>query len=277
VASEFRYSNPIIDERSLIILISQSGETADTLAALEIAREKGAKTLSIVNVEYSTLAKLSNAYLPIKAGVEVAVASTKAYSAQLTVLYLLSLLLAEKKYNKKFSLDEVVALYEHINFTNVNDYKLLAGVLRNNEKLFMIGRGIDYFTALEACLKIKETSYINSDTYYSGELKHGFLALIEEDTYLIAFATDKIVFTKTISNAEEAKARGAKVILFTCFELSEAEMDNFYYVIKVDNIKTSLQCVINILPWQFIAYYISISKGINPDKPRNLAKSVTVE
>ena len=277
VASEFRYSNPIIDENSLIILISQSGETADTLAAFEIAKEKGAKTLAIVNVEYSTLAKLADVYLPIKAGVEVAVASTKAYSAQLTVLYLLSLFLAQKKNKLKFSMDEVVKLYEQIEFNSVNDFKLLADVLRYNDRLFMIGRGNDYFTALEASLKIKETSYVNIDTYYAGELKHGFLALIEQDTYLIAFATDKNVFTKTISNAEEAKARGAKVILFTCFELSETEKENFYYVIKVKDIKSPLQCVINILPWQLIAYYISIGKGINPDKPRNLAKSVTVE
>ena len=174
-------------------------------------------------------------------------------------------------------MDEVVKLYEQIEFNSVNDFKLLADVLRYNDRLFMIGRGNDYFTALEASLKIKETSYVNIDTYYAGELKHGFLALIEQDTYLIAFATDNNVFTKTISNAEEAKARGAKVILFTCFELSETEKENFYYVIKVKDIKSPLQCVINILPWQLIAYYISIGKGINPDKPRNLAKSVTVE
>ena len=149
--------------------------------------------------------------------------------------------------------------------------------MRYNDRLFMIGRGADYCTALEASLKIKETSYINSDTYYAGELKHGFLALIDNETYVIAFATDKKVFSKTISNAEEAKARGAKVILFTCFEIDEVIKDNFYYVIQVNEVSSELQCVINIVPWQLIAYYVSVSKGLNPDKPRNLAKSVTVE
>lgn len=277
VASEFRYSNPKISEDTLVVLISQSGETADTLAALEQAKAKGAYTVAIVNVEYSTLAKGADAYLPIKAGVEIAVASTKAFSAQLVVLEILSEVLAEKFGLKRATLDSVRKLYENFDYGNVNSYKLLADALRYNDKMFMIGRGRDYCIAQEASLKIKETSYINSDTYYAGELKHGFLALIDENTYVVVFATQKNVLQKTLCNAEEARARGAKIILFTCFDLEPSETENFYYVIKIKDIDNGLQNVLSIVPWQIIAYYTSISKGINPDKPRNLAKSVTVE
>ncbi len=277
VASEFRYSNPKIDKNTLVVLISQSGETADTLAAFELAKEKGAFTIAIVNVEYSTLAKKADLYLPIKAGVEIAVASTKAYSAQLVVLNILSKILLEKAGKGKFNLDDVKNLHENFDYGNVNDFKLLSDVLSHNDKLFMIGRGADYYTALEASLKIKETSYINCDTYFAGELKHGFLALIVPNTYVLAFACDEKVLIKTISNAEEARARGAKTILFTCCDVDDTLTQNFHYVIKVKNIKNPLQGVINILPWQLIAYYTSVNKGINPDKPRNLAKSVTVE
>ncbi len=277
VASEFRYSDVIMGKDTLVVFISQSGETADTLAALEKAKASGALTVAVVNVEYSTLAKSVDFYFPIKAGVEVAVASTKAYCAQLIVLHIISCMFASILNNEKFILDDVKKLCEEFEFGNINQIKLLSDVLRYKKVLYMIGRGEDYFTALEAGLKIKETSYINSETYYAGELKHGFLALIEEDTYVIVFATDKKVFKKTISNAEEAKARGAKVILFTCIELEETEKENFYFVIKIKDLNNPLQCVMNIVPWQMMAYYISINKGINPDKPRNLAKSVTVE
>ena len=277
VASEFRYIDPKISDDTLVILISQSGETADTLAAFELAKEKGAFTIAVVNVEYSTLAKNADVYFPIKAGVEVAVASTKAFSAQLTVLNILSEILAEKFGLKTATLLSVKTLYDNFDYGSVNDYKLLADVLRYNDRLFMIGRGKDYCIAQEASLKIKETSYINSDTYYAGELKHGFLALIDDQTYVIVFATEKNVLQKTLSNAEEARARGAKIILFTCFDLDTTETENFYYVIKVKNIENELQCVLSIIPWQIIAYYTSIYKGLNPDKPRNLAKSVTVE
>ncbi|MBR0189585.1 MAG: SIS domain-containing protein [Clostridia bacterium] len=277
VASEFRYKSANFGDDTAVILVSQSGETADTLAAYELAREKGAFTIAIVNVEYSTLAQKADVYFPIKAGVEIAVASTKAFSAQLSVLNILSGIFAEKLGKDCDPLAEVKKLAEAFDYGNINDYKLLADVLRFNENLFMIGRGSDYYIAQEASLKIKETSYINSNTYYAGELKHGFLALIENGTYVIVFATDKNVFTKTICNAEEAKARGGKIILFTCFDVSEADAENFYYVIKVKELGNSLQAVLNIVPWQIIAYYTSINKGINPDKPRNLAKSVTVE
>lgn len=277
VASEFRYSNPKIGEDTLVVLVSQSGETADTLAALELARQKGAYTVAIVNVEYSTLAKCADCYLPIKAGVEVGVASTKAYCAQLAVLYIFSQIIYEKMGLGSFNLDDLENLSKNFEYGNVTEFKLLADALKYNDRIFMIGRGVDYYSALEASLKIKETSYINSDTYYAGELKHGFLALIENDTYVIVFATDKKVLSKTISNAEEARARGAKLILLTCFDFKPHELDNFHYVIKVKNANGPLQSILNIVPWQIIAYYTSIFKGINPDKPRNLAKSVTVE
>ena len=277
VASEFRYQNVGVDGKTMAVLVSQSGETADTLAAFELAKAKGAFTVAIVNVEYSTLSKKADVYFPIKAGVEIAVASTKAFSAQLSVLNIFAGLVAEKLGKNADSLADVKKLYDSFDYGNINDFKLLADVLRYNDSLFMIGRGDDYYIAQEASLKIKETSYINSNTYYAGELKHGFLALIDDATYVIVFATDKNVFTKTVCNAEEAKARGAKIILFTCFDLSEADAENFYYVIKVKELGNSLQTVLNIVPWQIIAYYTSINKGINPDKPRNLAKSVTVE
>lgn len=277
VASEFRYQNVCVDEKTMVVLVSQSGETADTLAAFELAKENGAFTVAIVNVEYSTLAKGADVYFPIKAGVEIAVASTKAFSAQLSVLNIFAGIMGEKFGKTGDVLADVKKLYECFDYGNINDFKLLADVLRYNDSLFMIGRGDDYYIAQEASLKIKETSYINSNTYYAGELKHGFLALIDEQTYVVVFATDKNVFTKTLCNAEEAKARGAKIILFTCFDLSDADAENFYYIIKVKDIENSLQSVLNIVPWQIIAYYTSINKGINPDKPRNLAKSVTVE
>ena len=277
VASEFRYMNPKLGDDTMVVLISQSGETADTLAAFELSKQNRAFTVAIVNVEYSTLAKQVDAYFPIKAGAEIAVASTKAYSAQLVVLNIFSEMLRAKLTGGDFSLKDAERLYENFEYGNVNDFKLLAEVLRYNDKLFMIGRGSDYYTALEAGLKIKETSYINSDTYYAGELKHGFLALIDESTYVIVFATEKSVLLKTLGNAHEARARGAKIILFTCFDLEEKLIEDFYYVIKVKDAMSSLQSVVNIVPWQIIAYYTSVNKGINPDKPRNLAKSVTVE
>ena len=277
VASEFRYKDPKINERSLVVLISQSGETADTLAALEIAKEKGAHTVAVVNVEYSALAKNADICLPIKAGVEIAVASTKAYIAQITVLYILAMKIAEIKSGAKFSL---AALDEAAAAVFDNDEKQLqfiANKLQYQSDMFMIGRGSDYCTAQEACLKIKETSYINANTYFAGELKHGFLALIEDNRYVIVFATEESVLSKTLANAAEAKARGAKLILMTDIDLDDARKGSFYQIIKVRNVHSPLQSVVNIVPWQKIAYYMSINKGYNPDKPRNLAKSVTVE
>lgn len=277
VASEFRYSEPIIDKNTLVVLISQSGETADTLGALELCKGKGAITFAVVNVEHSTLAKQCDVFFPIKAGVEIAVASTKAFSAQICTLYIIAEIISEKLRKSLFNMAGIETLYGTLNYEDLNAYRAIADDLRYKDKLFMIGRGTDYITALEASLKIKETSYINTDTYFAGELKHGFLALIEDDNFVIVFLTEKNTLKKTISNAEEARARGAKIIYFTCFELEEEVEKKAYSVIKVEWIDNILQSVINIVPWQLIAYYVSIGKGLNPDKPRNLAKSVTVE
>lgn len=278
VASEFRYSEQRMDEKTLIFLVSQSGETADTLAALEIAKSKGAKTVAVVNVEYSTLAANADVTVPIKAGVEIAVASTKAYSSQVTVLYIIAVVLGSALNDSPVSLEEIKYFTENFDFGQIQLYRRLANVLRYQEKIFMLGRGADYYTANEASLKIKETCYINSDTYYAGELKHGFLALIDDNTYVVVFATERRVLSKVLCNAEEAYSRGAKLILFTCFDDVDADfIDKCEYVVKTGFTGSGLQAVANIVPWQLIAYYTSVNKGINPDKPRNLAKSVTVE
>lgn len=278
VASEFRYSHPKIDDKTVVILISQSGETADTLAAFELAKKSGATTVAVVNVEYSTLALNADVVLPIKAGVEIAVASTKAYSAQILTLYTAATVLSAKMRGEKVDFDLIKKFINSFDYGDVNLYKEIAETLRYQQKIFMIGRGADYCTANESSLKIKETSYINSDTYFAGELKHGFLALIDETTYVVVFATEREVLSKTLSNAEEAYARGAKLILFTCFDdIDEEFVKKCYFVIKVKNAGCGLQAISNIVPWQMIAYYTSVSKGLNPDKPRNLAKSVTVE
>lgn len=278
VASEFRYSHPKINEKTIVFLVSQSGETADTLAAYDLAHKAGAKTVAIVNVEYSTLAKSADVSMPIKAGVEVAVASTKAYSAQVLTLYIAAMIFDAKKKGNKVCLDNINDLVRTFEYGNIALYKEIAETLRYQQKIFMIGRGADYCSANEASLKIKETSYINSDTYYAGELKHGFLALIDDMTYVVVFATEKDVLSKTLSNAEEAYSRGAKLILFTCFDDIDKEFkDKCFFIVKIRNTGCGLQAIENIVPWQLIAYYTSVSKGINPDKPRNLAKSVTVE
>ena len=298
VGSEFRYFCPRIDEKTLAVFISQSGETADTLAALEEAKKRGAKTIAIVNAEHSTLAKAADMILPVKAGAEIAVASTKAYSCQTAALYALAeFLRAASVANEAVAPDfsALDALCGELSFGDEREEKEIARIFCGAEKLIMIGRGADYCTALEASLKIKETSYVNADVYFAGELKHGFLALVDENSYVAVFATDETTLQKTLSNAEEARARGAKIILFTtaapeklcgaekkCFRILRIqklrgvrEGDANSAILPEDD--NPLQCIQNVLPWQLIAYYMSVGKGLNPDKPRNLAKSVTVE
>ena len=298
VGSEFRYFCPRINEKTLAVFISQSGETADTLAALEEAKKRGAKTLAIVNAEHSTLAKAADMILPVKAGAEIAVASTKAYSCQTAALYALAeFLSASSIANEAVAPDfsALDALCGELSFGDEREEKEIAQLFCSAEKLFMIGRGADYCTALEASLKIKETSYVNADVYFAGELKHGFLALVDENSYVAVFATDETTLQKTLSNAEESRARGAKIILFTtadsetlgsaekkCFRILRVQKlrgvhaDDANSAIQPEN-GNPLQCIQNVLPWQLIAYYMSVGKGLNPDKPRNLAKSVTVE
>lgn len=277
VASEFRYATPTFDKNTLVIFVSQSGETADTLAALELARSRGAKTLSVVNVPYSALATKADVFVPIKAGVEVAVASTKAYVCMVTVLYVLSLQLNKLISGEDFDLGNVKALKDLLSVGKRFEYEKIADLLINADRIMMIGRGYDFYTAKEACMKIVGTSYLNANAYFAGELKHGPIALVEKGTYVVVFATEEDVLSKTLSNAEETAARGAKLILCTPINLPKEKAEKFDRIIKVSKIDCPLQTVLNIIPWQLIAYHIAVKKGLNPDRPRNLAKSVTVE
>lgn len=272
LASEFIYQNNLIDNKSLCIFISQSGETADTISALKYCQKHNAITLSITNVEYSTLAKQSRFVLPIFAEQERAVASTKAYFAQVLVLYILSKVLAKKEYIttlKKFQKD--------LSFNSDDIIIKLSKIISLKDQLFFIGRGIDYITCQEGALKLKEVSYINCQAMPSGELKHGTLALIDNKSLVITIITDKKLLKKSINNACEIKSRGGKLILFTCFKISLDFKNVFDYIVKIKPTLDEFMCLQSIIPLQKLAYFIALQKGNNPDMPRNLAKSVTVE
>ncbi len=278
VASEFRYSNPIITDKTLCIFVSQSGETADTLAGLELAKQCGAVTIAITNVAYSTIAKKADYVLPICAGPEIAVASTKAYVCQLAVFYCLAEFLKNKLLG--VNADFVANLEKFKDDLVVNNdeeqIKEIANKFTSLDKVFFIGRGEDAVTADEASLKLKEITYINSNSYPSGELKHGFLALIEEGTPVVVICTRKELLEKTLNGANEAAARGGRIILVTPFDV---EVDNYKidYTIKLNTDNEDLLSLESVIPMQLLAYYTSINRGLDPDKPRNLAKSVTVE
>lgn len=271
-ASEFQYQNHIINDKSLCIFISQSGETIDTISALEYAKQLGGKTLSITNVDYSTITSKSDFNLPICAGPEIAVASTKAYIGQCLVLYILASYLSGNEY---FSLVEKFWL--DLDYGDDEKLKRFARIISKKDKLFFIGRGFDFITSLEASLKTKEISYINSVVEPSGELKHGPIALIEKDTIIIVVATDKKLFPKTINNAYETKSRGAKLAIFTNQFLDEKTSENFDFIFEVKDTIPDLMPLQSIIPLQKLAYFVARERNTNPDKPRNLAKSVTVE
>ncbi len=278
VASEFRYSDPIITENTLCIFVSQSGETADTLACLELAKQKGAMTLAVTNVAYSTIARTADFVLPICAGPEIAVASTKAYVCQLAVFYCLASYLTFKiRHN---DVDYISALKDFVNGLAINnnesEIKQIAKDFVSLDKVFFIGRGEDAITADEASLKLKEISYINSNSYPSGELKHGFLALVEEGTPIVVICTKNELLEKTLNGANEAAARGGRIILVTPYEVN---VDNYKidYILKLKSNNQDLLSLEAVIPLQLLAYYTSTGKGVDPDKPRNLAKSVTVE
>ena len=283
IASEFRYRNPVITNNDLCIFISQSGETADTLASLRKAKEKGAFTLSIVNVPYSTIARESDGVIYTNAGAEIAVATTKALSSQLAVIYALSAFLAQKKNLmtsneiKNFT-DEILKLPEKIETTlKCNDItKELAKHIATKEHIFFIGRGIDYPLCLEGALKLKEISYIHCEGYGAGELKHGTISLIEEGTVVIAIATDNNLYQKMISNIKEVKSRGAYIIAIVKEGMNDIEeiADEVVYI--PDTLKNFMPSL-TVVPLQLLAYHSTIQKGLDVDKPRNLAKSVTVE
>ena len=283
VASELRYRNPLIDKGTMVIVISQSGETADTIAALKECKERGARTLAIVNVVGSTVAKLADDVLYTWAGPEIAVATTKGYTTQVAVLSLLSVYMARKlgrigEDRCRELLAGICSLPERCQRAiDLNTHvPYLAKLYHRNSSLFFIGRNLDYAACLEASLKLKEISYIHSEAYAAGELKHGTIALIEEGRLVVALACYEALFDKTMSNIKEVKARGAKV-LGVALEGNRrifAEADDVVFVPVSDPL---LIPITEIVPLQLFAYYVAKENGCDIDKPKNLAKSVTVE
>lgn len=285
IASEFRYRNPIVDESTLVVIISQSGETADTLAALRLAKEKGARTLSIVNVVGSTIANESDDVLLTYAGPEIAVATTKAYSAQLCLIYLLAAKLANVKGLLGTSelesfcddLKEIPKKIQTILDRTNEKTKLLAQRFKSLEHAYFIGRNIDYAGAMEASLKMKEISYIHCEAYGAGELKHGTISLIEPGTVVVALCCCDEVFAKTLSNIKEVTARGAKVIVVTT-ENHKDEIDRDFETLIIPSTDCrELLPSLEVIPMQLLSYHTAVLRGCDVDKPRNLAKSVTVE
>jgi glucosamine--fructose-6-phosphate aminotransferase (isomerizing) len=283
LASEFRYRNPLIDDKTLTIVISQSGETADTLAALHEAKSRGSHVLSIVNVVGSSIARASDDVIYTWAGPEIAVATTKGYTTQLAVLYMFALWAAKRlgtisddeAENIINSLCELPDAVEKT-LENVNIIKQMAKHCCDTQSLFFIGRNIDYAVALEASLKLKEISYIHSEAYAGGELKHGTISLIEDGRTVIALACHDELYEKILSNIKEVKARGAYVVACT-FEGNHSIADNADDVIYIPKVHPMLSASVEIVPFQLYAYYVALYKGCDIDKPRNLAKSVTVE
>ena len=283
VASEFRYRTPIIGENTLMIIISQSGETADTLAALREAKRAGCRVLSIVNVVGSTIANESDDVLYTWAGPEISVASTKAYSTQLAVIYLLALYIGEQLgCLSAEQIDTYIAELERIPdqietmLAHKENIQFFASKYFNAGDMYFIGRNVDYAASLEASLKLKEISYIHSEAYAAGELKHGPISLIEDGTLVIALATDSRLFDKMMSNIKEVKARGAAVLGLATEDKTEIESqtDMVFYIPKTS---TFMLPSLSVIPMQLFAYYVASMKGCDIDKPRNLAKSVTVE
>ena len=283
IASEFRYRNPILRPEDLVIIISQSGETSDTLAALKLAKSRGVPVLAIVNVVGSSIARAADYVMYTYAGPEIAVASTKAYMVQMCVLYLFALRLA---YARGMQTDaeirrltaELLRAGEVIKprLADCEQIKYLASRFVNTQSCFFIGRGFDYSLSLEGSLKLKEISYVHSDAYAAGELKHGTISLVTDGVPVIALATQKQVYEKTISNAKETKSRGAKVLLFTTQDAVVPD-DVADYVVRLDDYVDLLMPLQLIVPLQLFAYYMAVLRGCDVDKPRNLAKSVTVE
>jgi len=283
VASEFRYCDPIVGSRDLVIVISQSGETADTLAALKEAKNHGARILSIVNVVGSAIANASDDVIYTWAGPEIAVATTKAYSTQLAVMYLISLYMADKlgmvtsgEYAQYVrDIENLPDMVSKI-LENKDEVQYLASKFYNCQSIFFIGRNLDYAVCLEGSLKLKEISYIHSEAYAAGELKHGTISLIEDGTLVIALATGADLFDKTVSNVKEVKARGAVVMGVTTE--NQDDMDGVAdHVVKIPLINETLLPSLSVIPLQLFGYYVASLKGCDIDKPRNLAKSVTVE
>ncbi|MBO2533662.1 MAG: glutamine--fructose-6-phosphate transaminase (isomerizing) [Thermoactinomycetaceae bacterium] len=283
VASEYRYRNPILTPRTLVVVVSQSGETADTLAALREAKKAGSRVLAITNVVGSTVAREADDVFITQAGPEIAVASTKAYTSQLIAIYLLGLYLARIRGTRSEA--ELAEVVEHLEglpelaertLQLEGAVRLLAAEIAKKEDLFYIGRGLDYAVALEGSLKLKEITYIHSEAYTAGELKHGTLALIEEGVPVIALATQTALYDKMVSNIEEVKARGARV-LGIALEGDEELHKLADEVLTIPRTLSLLTPVLTVIPLQLLAYHACVARGYDVDKPRNLAKSVTVE
>ena len=281
IASEFRYRNPIIDEKTLCIFVSQSGETADTLAALRLSKSYGARTLAISNVIGSTITREADYTIYTHAGPEIAVASTKAYTSQVCLIAMLGIYFAELL--GSYSKDELEKLKADILdlpskieavLDNSEEIKTFASKVYTQKDMFFLGRGTDYNVALEGSLKLKEISYIHSEAYAAGELKHGPIALIENGVTVIGIITNKELVEKTISNMQEVITRGAKTLIITNQILPN---NNFSYVINIPETNELISPILSVIPLQLLSYYISKNKGLDVDKPRNLAKSVTVE
>lgn len=284
LASEFRYSDPIVGKGDLVIVISQSGETLDSMAALREARKRGARILSIVNVVGSSIARESHDVLYTWAGPEIAVATTKAYSTQMVVLNLLGLYFGDILGTVDFDtytamvqgIEALPAQMAHI-LSDTAEIQAAARELAGHEQIFFIGRNLDYALSLEGSLKLKEISYIHSEAYASGELKHGTISLIEEGTPVIAAATYMPLFDKAMSNVVEVQARGARVLALTTETGAERMHSRVARVLTVPETETMLLPQLGVVPLQLLAYYIALARGCDIDKPRNLAKSVTVE
>lgn len=280
MASEFRYRNPLVNEKTLAIFISQSGETADTIQALKLAKAKGATTLAISNVIGSSITREADKYMYTHAGPEIAVASTKAYTAQVVLLNVLALYCAQvlgtiSEDDLTFYKKELFGLPEKVEeiLQDTSAIAAIAKDIHSVKDVFFLGRGIDYPVAMEGSLKLKEISYIHSEAYAGGELKHGSIALIEDGFPVVGILTDDALLEKSISNIQEVISRGAKTIIITNQEIKK----DFDYIIKIPSVVPYFSPILSVIPLQLLAYYISKEKGLDVDKPRNLAKSVTVE
>ena len=284
LASEFRYSDPLVEENTLLIVISQSGETLDTMAAMREAKRRGGRTLAIVNVVGSSIAREADDVLYTWAGPEIAVATTKAYSTQLVLMDLIGLYLADllgtvEPAEYHAILEEMEALPEKMTevLTHVEDLQYLASRYFNHNSIFFIGRNLDYALGLEGSLKLKEISYIHSEAYASGELKHGTISLIEQGTLVVALGLYGALFDKAMSNVVEVKARGAEVLAVTTERFRERMEKTADSTVAVPDTHPVLQPSLGVIPLQLFAYYMALQRGCDIDKPRNLAKSVTVE
>ena len=284
LASEFRYSDPLVDEHSLVIFLSQSGETLDTMAALREAKRLGGRTLAVVNVVGSSIAREADDVLYTWAGPEIAVATTKAYSTQLALMNLIALYLGDllgtvEKSEYDQILSEMERLPENVEkvLESIEDVKYFASRYFNHDSIFFIGRNLDFAMGMEGSLKLKEISYIHSEAYASGELKHGTISLIEPGTLVIALGTYAPLFDKAMSNVVEVKARGAEVLALTTEDFREKMEHTADSTVAVPKTHPVVQPSLGIVPLQLFAYYVALQRGCDIDKPRNLAKSVTVE